>query len=564
VKRDAPPRRGAENALGFASAAGGSGGGAQLAAALGGGGMHAGTVAEAAAWARADSAARDLFRTEEEVLEDARRALRERKGYGPPGANEDDDEEVDALELPEPNDGEYPDLLAEQRLLEWAGTGLGAEESYELALSIKRLVEAVPIARARFWGKILGTQGDYYVVESEFRDGERPDSDAEGDDDDLDDDEGSDAGGAGSDGESDAGGSDAGTVGLPPVPKPRKIVAPSVPKEKHMGANRFTYWVADSACGEWVRLPPVTPEQIRCARDVRRYLTGDLRAEVPTHPPFPGREAELLRAQIARITHATRVAPAGTYAAPEDEDEDDPEAEAQPPTIIDPEDPDNEGTGFPALDTAELNDPAAWVHIERCLHAQGRVAHHNPAGDGDGSDAEGGSEDDDDDDALDAFGFAPSETRAYRKRHQGAPEPAPRYMARDPDHPEALAPCDADKEIVEGLIPAFSTRVLGASCPGSGAVALVSRRWPGAVTVVPASKKGPPYMASVYIGYAVKHEESPVTPAGLPPLPAEPVEEVEAEDPDPALELARKERREKRERGDEEEEEEEESDEDEE
>ena len=62
---------------------------------------------------------------------------------------------------------------------------------------------------------------------------------------------------------------------------------------------------------EWVRLPPVTPVQIAGARKMRKYFTGRLNAAVSSYPPFPGTEANYLRAQIARISAATHVSPLG-------------------------------------------------------------------------------------------------------------------------------------------------------------------------------------------------------------------------------------------------------------
>lgn len=40
-------------------------------------------------------------------------------------------------------------------------------------------------------------------------------------------------------------------------------------------------------------------------------LTGNLNASIDSNPPFPGKERHFLRAQIARITHATSLIPKG-------------------------------------------------------------------------------------------------------------------------------------------------------------------------------------------------------------------------------------------------------------
>jgi len=42
-------------------------------------------------------------------------------------------------------------------------------------------------------------------------------------------------------------------------------------------------------------------------------MSGNLNASVITNPPFPGKERHLLRAMLARIFHATQLAPKGLY-----------------------------------------------------------------------------------------------------------------------------------------------------------------------------------------------------------------------------------------------------------
>ena len=48
-----------------------------------------------------------------------------------------------------------------------AGVGLGKPESYRIALAVKKLAEdpTEALTACRFWGKILGTKGDYLVAE---------------------------------------------------------------------------------------------------------------------------------------------------------------------------------------------------------------------------------------------------------------------------------------------------------------------------------------------------------------------------------------------------------------
>ena len=51
----------------------------------------------------------------------------------------------------------------------------------------------------------------------------------------------------------------------------------------------------------WKKLPNVTPQQLTVARKIKKFFTGRLDAPVVSYPPFPGNEANYLRAQIARI-----------------------------------------------------------------------------------------------------------------------------------------------------------------------------------------------------------------------------------------------------------------------
>jgi len=76
-----------------------------------------------------------------------------------------------------------------------------------------------------------------------------------------------------------------------------------------------------SAGKPWIKLPVVTPPQISAGRKVKKFLTGRLDAPVVCFPPFPGNEANYLRAQIARISAGTHISPQGFYQFDEDEED---------------------------------------------------------------------------------------------------------------------------------------------------------------------------------------------------------------------------------------------------
>lgn len=67
-----------------------------------------------------------------------------------------------------------------------------------------------------------------------------------------------------------------------------------VPKEERSGTNAAVYWVATRLGGELTRLPDVTPLQIRTARSIKKFLTGDLKV---TPQKFRAAECAIVGAQ---------------------------------------------------------------------------------------------------------------------------------------------------------------------------------------------------------------------------------------------------------------------------
>jgi hypothetical protein len=94
----------------------------------------------------------------------------------------------------------------------------------------------------------------------------------------------------------------------------------SIPGEepRGKGLNENVYWVTHDLLGEWEKLPDAQSKDIVAARNIKKILTGNLDNPVNSYPFFPGKERALLRAQIARITGSTVIAPAGAYELKED------------------------------------------------------------------------------------------------------------------------------------------------------------------------------------------------------------------------------------------------------
>lgn len=194
-----------------------------------------------------------------------------------PGGGEDDEEP------PQPQ-SEIRSILSDYSALEWAGVSLGKETTYNLKLamdnlSIKMADSEAPIAKLQFWGKILGTKKDYIILQGELESPAEPEEAPE-----------------------------------------ESSVDPASLREGAEGANKYTYYVANSVEGVFTQLPDVSPEQIKASRNLKRMFTGDLDTIVGGHPPFPGaKEAGLLRAVIGLITAETHVVANGLLVAPDEE-----------------------------------------------------------------------------------------------------------------------------------------------------------------------------------------------------------------------------------------------------
>lgn len=152
----------------------------------------------------------------------------------------------------------------EAEMLEWANIGFGEENTYKLQHSIKRLCVMSGADQVRFVGKIYGIDKDYWIVSG------RQDDEVE--------------------------------TGLDPQAEPRGT-----------GVNELAYWVTDNLLNDWVQLPDAQPKHIIASRKIKHIFTGDLNAKINSNPPFPGKERHLLRAQLARIFHATTIAPNKMY-----------------------------------------------------------------------------------------------------------------------------------------------------------------------------------------------------------------------------------------------------------
>jgi hypothetical protein len=120
-----------------------------------------------------------------------------------------------------------------------------------------------------------------------------------------------------------------------------------VSAEAASGCNKYMYYVCQVLGGPFTLLDDVSPAQIRGAQRICKLLTGELDAAVPSCPPFPGKERHFLRAQIARIGHATTLCPKSRFVSPEEDEGDIAENEEYKPLV-----------------PTRMLSPANWCH--RC------------------------------------------------------------------------------------------------------------------------------------------------------------------------------------------------------
>ena len=150
-------------------------------------------------------------------------------------------------------------MLSECKVWQWAGISFGEAETYRLAKSIKKLASTKSHKAIRLFGKIYGTERDYYILEAQGEGGE--------------DEEAGEGGGEGEDREAD----------------------PKL-EGRGTGVNELTYYVAHDALSDWKRLPDLSYKDLIMARQTKVLFTGDLERQIFTNPFFFGKEKQFLRA----------------------------------------------------------------------------------------------------------------------------------------------------------------------------------------------------------------------------------------------------------------------------
>ena len=245
----------------------------------------------------------------------------------------------------------------------------------------------------------------------------------------------------------------------------------------------------------WTKLPIVTPAQISQARLIRHFFTGNLSEEIQSYPAYPGTEKNYLRAQIARISAATVVSPAGKFKFSEEEEE----AEEEGGRENYQENEDFKGATLSELVDEELN---GWIHHVQEILPQGRTKWWNP-----GENADKEEEENEDEEEMKA------ETEEIE------PEQAK----------PLLTPIGADNDIQN--TKAWTAKVSSNLIPQYACAFVRSNVWPGAF----AFARGMVW-ENLYVGFGHKYDTKDYGPE-LPPIPANEYSDGpeigEAEDPSP-------------------------------
>ncbi|KAF4794880.1 Radial spoke head protein 4 A [Turdus rufiventris] len=358
-----------------------------------------------------------------------------------------------------------PNVMETAFYFEQAGIGLNKDESYYIFLALKNLINIRPIQTCRFWGKILGLEMNYIIAEVQLQEGEEDEEIGE---------EGEEVFGEGEK-EGEAEEEDEQKEKEAEPPKSTYKPPPEIPKEENgTGTNKYIYFVCNEPGTPWVKLPPVTPAQIVCARKIKKFFTGRLDAPVVSFPPFPGNEANYLRAQIARISAGTHVSPTGFYQFANEDEEEDEGADTY-----------EENPEFEPPPVAEMVESlATWAHHVKSILKQGRCVWINPS--------QKSEEDEDDEEEEEEEGEEQQEERG----------------------PALLTLISEDEGMKD--IPAWTAQASTDLIPQYSVAILQSNRWPGAYAFASGRK-----FENIYFGWGHKYSLESHTPALPPPVQAE-------------------------------------------
>ncbi|XP_025965034.2 radial spoke head protein 6 homolog A-like [Dromaius novaehollandiae] len=407
----------------------------------------------------------DTLRDEHEILPTFEVAEKRKALFLKVHGEGDEELEDEIAETPLPN------VMETAFYFEQAGIGLSKDETYHILLALKQLISVQPIQTCRFWGKILGLEMNYIIAEVQYND--------RAEEEEAEDEEDNEEGGKAMS-EDKGGDEDEEKQEDDEPPQSTYRPPPVIPKEDNgTGTNKYVYFVCNEPGKPWVKLPPVTPAQIVCARKIKKFFTGRLDAPVVSFPPFPGNEANYLRAQIARISAGTQICPIGFYQFGEEEGDEEEEGGGGRDTY-------EENPDFQPLSVVEMVDSlSTWVHHTQNILKQGRCVWLNP--------------------------FQKSEEEEEGEEEEKAEETD---EVQQEIGPPLLTPVSEDEGIQN--VPAWTAQYSTNLVPQYAVAILQSNRWPGAYAFASGRR-----FDNIYLGWGHKYSPENHTPSLPPPVQTE-------------------------------------------
>ena len=166
-----------------------------------------------------------------------------------------------------------PDYYTLFQKISSVGINFSKKELILLNKSLTKLATTLTNGNITFFGKIFGSEKDYYIVEAteiEPPENFNYDNDME--------------------------------------------------KRKEDGVNKNVFYVTNNLSEKWVELPDVKPSQIKASRLIKYTFTGNLDNPIYSNPTFIGTEKYYLRCIIARIYHGTKIVPSINHFTIEDQE----------------------------------------------------------------------------------------------------------------------------------------------------------------------------------------------------------------------------------------------------
>ena len=221
-----------------------------------------------------------------------------------------------------------PDLLSLAPLFEAAGVSLNRETLFTVNTVLHSTASYYGLNNLSFWGLIHGTEADYYVLEHQLP----------------------------------------ATASAQPKSVKTKAALASLSHDESPshGVNSYQYYVASSLTQQFTPLPHARAALLAASRDHHRLFTGRLTASVAGHPHFDGNEADMLRCQIARISHGGFAVAKGSKRVEERSEE-----AGGGEDVVDED-------AWEGVSGEELKEAGGWVHTRAKILKKGRVTAYVP------------------------------------------------------------------------------------------------------------------------------------------------------------------------------------------